>query len=124
VLNLAEYFSFPFQIDSSGRNVVVDDHEHIRQQMELILFTSPGERLNHPTFGCGINQMMFERNDAETALSAKYLIQSSLQYWMGEDIEIKTVDIQSQDEVLSVIINYLIKQKKESFSATFTNKSN
>jgi len=117
--NMTIYFSFPFQINSKGRNTVVDENQHIKQQIEIILFTSPGERLNHPTFGCGLNQIIFENNDAEIIASTKYLIQSSLQYWLSEVIDIKFVDIQNIDSLLYVSVSYTIKQTDETFSVTF-----
>ena len=49
-MNLA----FPYSFDSTGRTAQDDLPSHVNDMIELILFTSPGERVNLPTFGCGV----------------------------------------------------------------------
>lgn len=113
------FFNFPFKIDSNGRNVVVEDLEHIHQSIEQLLFTSPGERLNYPTFGCGLDRFVFERNDSEIVLSSKSLVQSSLQRWLGNLIEVESLNIQNKDSTLAVSITYRLKSTNEILRATF-----
>ena len=47
---------FPFRIDPRGRSAEVVADAHIRQMIEQVLFTVPGERVNRPDFGCGLLQ--------------------------------------------------------------------
>ncbi len=56
------YFNFPFKIDDNGRSSVTNEERHIKNLIEQILFTSPGERVNRPNFGSGLNQIIFEPN--------------------------------------------------------------
>ena len=50
--------SFPFQFDGRGRTLDPQD-DYLRQLVEQVLFTSPGERVNMPDFGSGLLQLPF-----------------------------------------------------------------
>jgi phage baseplate assembly protein W len=41
---------FPFRIDGRGRSARTSRDDHIRDLVEQVLFTTPGERVNRPTF--------------------------------------------------------------------------
>ena len=58
---------FPFHIDGRGRTATTDDDAHIRDMIEQLLFTAPGERVNRPDFGSGLLQMVFAPNSPELA---------------------------------------------------------
>ena len=62
---------FPFQFDHKGQTAVCDDDSHIRDMIEQILFTSPGERVNRPTFGSGLMQLVFQINSDEMSATAQ-----------------------------------------------------
>ena len=53
---------FPFQPDHRGRSAEADDATHLRDMIEQVLFTVPGERVNRPDFGCGLLQLVFAPN--------------------------------------------------------------
>ena len=44
---------FPFHFDSRGRTALTDESDHIRDMIEQLIFTNPGERVNRPDFGSG-----------------------------------------------------------------------
>ncbi len=52
---------------------------HVEDMIELILFTSPGERVNRPTFGSGTAQLVFAPNSDVLAAAQQQAIQSGLQ---------------------------------------------
>lgn len=97
---------FPFHIDSTGRTAITNHSDHIRDMICQILFTSPGERVNRPTFGCGLNQLVFEPNSFELIATLEFLIRSSLQQWMGELIEVASVKIEINDSTLTILVVY------------------
>lgn len=99
---------YPFQLDNSGRTATSSYEEHIREMVEQVLFTSPGERVNRPTFGSGLLQLVFEPNSIELESTTQYLIQSALQQWLGELIEIQNVELDSLDSTISIRIDYVI----------------
>jgi len=113
------HFSYPFKIDGRGRTVAVEEEQHIHQLIEQVLFTSPGERLNRPTFGSGIYQLIFEPNSNEVVSATSYLVQGSLQQWLGDLIQVQSVEVENQDSILRISVNYTIKRNQESQSAVF-----
>lgn len=85
--------AYPYHIDNTGRTADVDYDQHIRQLIEQLLFTSPGERVNRPDFGTGLSQMVFAPNSDELATATEYLVQGALQQWLAELIHVESVQI-------------------------------
>ena len=112
-------FKFPLQFDNSGRTSEAGYDDHIRDMIEQILFTSPGERVNRPDFGSGLLQLVFQPNSAELATTAQFLTQSSLQQWLGELIEVNAVEVESHDSTLQVTVKYTIRRNQQSQVAQF-----
>ena len=42
---------FPYHFDGRGRTATTDRDDHIRDLIEQVLFTAPGERVMRPDFG-------------------------------------------------------------------------
>ena len=110
---------YPFQFDNRGRTALTDDDDHIRDMIEQVLFTSPGERVDRPTFGSGLMQLVFEPNSDELTTTTQFLVQGALQQWLGDLIEVETVDVSSEDSTLRVQVSYVIRQSQEHRVAQF-----
>jgi len=104
---------YPYHIGKNGLTAGTDEDDHIRDMIEQVLFTTPGERVNRPTFGCGLMQMLFAPNSPEVATATQFIVQSALQQWLGELIRVEAVDVQSQDSTLQVKVNYTIRRTQE-----------
>ena len=50
---------FPFRLDARQRTAVTGDDDHIRDLIEQLVLTGPGERVNRPSFGSGLQQLAF-----------------------------------------------------------------
>lgn len=111
---------FPFHLDDNGRTATTDDAEHIRDMIEQLLFTNPGERVNRPDFGSGLLQMVFAPNSPEVATALQLSLQAALQRWLGELIEMRALDVVSVDSSLSINIQYVIRLSNEARTAQFT----
>ena len=111
---------YPFHFDGRGRTAQTGDEDHIRDLIEQVLFTSPGERVNRPDFGCGLMQLVFAPNSEELATATQYLVQGSLQRWLGELIQVQSVDVKSDDSTIEVTVQYIVKRNQESQTAQFT----
>ena len=111
---------YPFHFDGRGRTAQAEDDKHIRDLIEQVLFTSPGERVNRPDFGCGLMQLVFAPNSSELATATQYLVQGSLQRWLGELIQIQAVDVSSEDSTVQVTVQYVIKRNQERQTAQFS----
>ena len=101
---------YPFQIDGRGRTAEPPDDEHITDLIEQVLFTSPGERVNRPTFGSGVMQMVFAPNSDALAAAAQLSIQSSLQLWLGDLIQVDEVTVSSDDSTLRIQVQYIVRR--------------
>jgi len=111
---------FPIQFDQNGKTAGDTTDNHIRDMIEQVLFTAPGERVNRPNFGSGLLQLVFEPNSNELAATTQFLVQSSLQQWLGDLIEINDVKIESQDASLTVSVVYIVRSTQQTGSVTFT----
>ena len=60
------YLSFPLRIGARGAATSAR-RDHVRQQIEQVLFTDPGERVYRPEFGAGIRALIFEPNGSVLA---------------------------------------------------------
>lgn len=113
-------FNYPFQTDSRGRTAIASEEEHIRQLVEQVLFTSIGERVNRPTFGSNINQLVFAPNSAELSATTQLLLQGALQQWLGALIMVKSVRVQSNDSTLTVTVQYVIRRTQQQIETSFS----
>jgi hypothetical protein len=68
----------PFHIDGRERTATTSEADHIRDMIELILFTAPGERVMRPDFGCGIHDLVFEALDSATLHRVRALVNDAL----------------------------------------------
>ena len=100
------YMDYPFHIDGGGRTAETDEDDHIRDLIHQVLFTSPGERVNRPDFGCGLRQMVFMPNSDALAAATQMLVQGALQRWLETMILVERVQVEAEDEKLLVTVVY------------------
>ena len=111
---------FPYHFDSRGRTADTTDEDHIRDLIEQVLFTAPGERVNRPDFGSGLQRLVFTPNSDELAAATQFLVQGSLQQWLGDLIEVNEVDVQNEDSTLRITVQYIIRRTQQQQTAQFT----
>ncbi len=109
----------PFCFDSRGRTASDDDHDHIRDMIEQFLFTNPGERVNRPEFGSGLLGMVFEPNSPEYGAVLQQGIEAGLQRWLGDLIEVRSLQVISEEAVLRVVLQYAVRPSGEARTETF-----
>jgi uncharacterized protein len=114
-----QYMAFPFRIQRDGAAAVAR-FDHIRQQVEQVLFTSPGERVFRPEFGFGARRHVFEPNAQALWEYAQNRLFGALAEALAGEVDHKTISVQvgapaDQPEVLKVRISYTIAalQKEE-----------
>jgi len=101
--------AFPFRIDGRGRTAEAGYDDHVRDMIELLLFTSPGERVMRPEFGCGLGDLVFEPNSPELAATLQISVQAALQRWLGDVIDVIELDIDSSEGQLRVPLDYVVR---------------
>lgn len=110
---------FPFRIDARGRSAEVEGDAHVRDMIEAVLFTQPGERVNRPDFGCGLLQLVFAPNSDALSAALNVTIQGALQQWLGDLIEVESIDVVNDDAVLRVSVSYVVRQTRERRASSF-----
>ena len=111
---------FPFHFDGRGRTAATDDYDHIRDMLEQLIFTSPGERVNRPDFGSGILQLVFAPNSPELAATLQFTMQAAIQRWLGDLLDLKNLDVQCVDSTLTIDIKYVVRRTNQTETARFT----
>lgn len=99
---------------------MTDEADHIRDMIEQLIFTSPGERVNRPDFGSGILQLVFAPNSPELAATLQFTLQAAIQRWLGDVIELRDLDVQSIDSSITIDMKYAIRRTNEEQTATFS----
>src|SRR5437588_10342254 len=110
---------YPYHFDGRGRTAETTDEDHIRDMIEQVLFTAPGERVNRPTFGSGVMQLVFAPNSEALAAATQIQVQSALQQWLGDLIEVGEVEVTNDDATLNVLIRYVLPSKQAPRIAEF-----
>jgi uncharacterized protein len=105
--------AFPFRVDTRGRTADATRPEHIRDLVEQLLFTAPGERVNRPSFGAGLLRMVHEPAYGDVGAAAGLLVEGALQETLGHLIEVEHVAARSQDSALVVEVTYALRATGE-----------
>jgi uncharacterized protein len=99
---------FPYGFDARGRTADATPSEHVRQMIELLLLTSPGERVNRPDFGGGLLQTVFAPNSPERAGALELILRMALARWLGDVIDVERLAVASDEGRLLVELDYVV----------------
>lgn len=110
---------YPYCFDERGRTSESNKKAHIREMIEQVLFTSPGERVNRPDFGCGLLALVFSPNSPDLAVTTQLLAQSALQKELGHLIHLSEVRVESKEEKMIINISYVIIESQEKVTEHF-----
>jgi len=117
------YLDYPFHFDARGRSAETDADDHVRDLISQVLFTSPGERVNRPEFGCGLKQLVFAPNSDALAAATQQLVQGALQRWLQEVIAVERVTVLAVESRLEVTVAYVRRdtgeRREDSFAQGF-----
>lgn len=103
---MAAHLDHPFHFDGRGRSAVTGRDDHVRDMIEQVLFTRPGERVNRPDFGCGLDQLVFAPSSDAMAMSTEFLVQGALQRWLADAIRVERVAVGAVESTLSIEVTY------------------
>lgn len=104
---------FPYHFEGRGRTASTDDDDHIRDMIEQLLFTTPGERVNRPDFGSGLLGLVFEPNSPELAATLEFGMQAAVQRELSDLIELQALEVTSEEASLRVMVQYVVRRTGE-----------
>jgi uncharacterized protein len=113
----------PLNFDGRGRTAQTPADQHLRDLIEQVLLTAPGERVMRPTFGSGLLQLAFAPNSDQLAAALQMLVQGALQSSLGDLIEVAGVTIAQDDGTLTISVSYTVRSTGASTTATFAQLS-
>ncbi|MBV6696778.1 GPW/gp25 family protein [Kitasatospora aureofaciens] len=100
--------AFPFRIDARGRTAEADYPGHVLGMIEQLLFTTPGERVNRPDFGCGLLDLVFEPDSVELAAALQVSAEGALHRWLGDVIVVDSLRVTAEESTLRIELRYLL----------------
>jgi len=104
-------WKFPIQVAPNGKIAQSRFEQKIEESVFLILSTSQLERPMLPKFGCGINDLVFEPNNAVTVASVATTVREALVTYEPR-IDVLSVDASSspeQENLLLIRIEYRVR---------------
>ena len=114
------YLDFPLAVDGSGRMARTEADDHVRDLLEQVLFTAPGERVNRPDFGCGLLGIVFEPNSELLAAATELRVRGALQHWLADVVDVKDLHVIADDSRVVVELSYVRLLDNAPIEATFT----
>jgi phage baseplate assembly protein W len=113
------HIGYPYRVDGGGRTAAEGDADHIRHLIEQVLFVAPGERVNRPDFGSGLMQLVFGAPNDELLAATQFLVQGSLQQWLGDLIEVEAIEVRGQEGSLHLTVQYVARRSQQRHVARF-----
>jgi len=126
-LSESQYLRFPFNVGSDGPAISARS-QHVREQIEQVLFTSAKERVFRPEFGVGLRRLVFEPNNAALWNITQKQLTSSLAEALHGEVDPRTlnIEISQEDSKLIIFISYRLAaiNKEESHQFTLPEQGN
>lgn len=99
---------FPWRYDTRGQTAQTSSDDHVRDMLELLIFTDPGERVNRPDFGSGLRQLVFAPNSPELAAALEFTMQAAIQRELGDVLSLEGLSVTSEDASIRVVVDYVV----------------
>jgi phage baseplate assembly protein W len=109
---------YPLHFDARGATAATDYPDHVRDMIEQLLFTRPGERVNRPDFGCGLLDLVFELSSPELAATLQVSAAGALARWLGDVIAVDELTVTAQESTLRVELRYVLLATGATVSTT------
>jgi len=110
------FLDYPYGVSSTGTPRTTTAEDHLQDLILQVLFTNPGERINLPEFGVGVQRLVFAPNNETLRTSAQFLISTNLQRWLGDRMDVEQVNVSSElgaEQVVTIEIVYTVKATQQ-----------
>jgi phage baseplate assembly protein W len=112
-LNEPRFLDYPYGVSGNGTPNTTPADDHLRDLILQVLFTNPGERVNLPEFGVGVQRLVFAPNSDALRSSVQFLVTTNLRKWLGDRISVDQVNVSSnpgEENTITIEIAYTVKQ--------------
>ena len=108
-LNNSDYMKFPLAIGVRGAATSAR-RLHVREQIEQVLFTNPGERWFRPEFGVGVRALVFEPNNLALWEVTKKRLLATLRESLAGEVDPRSLEVAvaGEGEKLLITISYML----------------
>ena len=114
------YLDLPYRVDGSGRTATtIDRARRVRNLLEAVLLTAPGERVMRPDFGSGVPEMLFDSNSEALETAADFLIRSSVQRYLSDVLVLDQLSIDRDEGELRITVVYSLVGEDEQRTEVF-----
>lgn len=105
-------WGFPPAFDPRTREaVMVTQRQDVEESLRILLSTSPGERVMHPNYGCGLQRMVFENIDENRLTEIRSLVERAVLFFeprvILKDVMIDTDEL--FEGLLRLRLDYIIR---------------
>jgi hypothetical protein len=108
------YLYYPFQLGAQGGVSVTDDPDrHLRDKIEAVLFTAPGERVDQPEFGAGLTRAVFEGLDDLTLAAFEFRVSSALRRDLGDEVIFDEISLKTEPDSGEVLLHLVFRRRTE-----------
>ena len=104
---------FPFRVTELGAAAISSRRQAVEEQLEQLLMTIPGERVNRPGFGCGIQRLVFGGTDALSLAAAEYVVSTSIRQQLRDLVVLDAVRVTAVESTILVDILYTLREGLE-----------
>lgn len=90
---------------------MVSAEDDLREALQILLSTAPGERVMHPAYGCGLRRMVFETLNEGTQAEIRDLVERAVLFFEPR-ITLLNVSIDAarlDDGRLDIRLDYVIR---------------
>jgi Bacteriophage baseplate protein W len=115
-------WSFPPSFDTqTGAVIMTSDEQDIQLSLQILLSTRRGERVMEPTYGCNLDEMVFEpvNNTFKTYIAE--MIRTAILYFEAR-IDLKSVvvdDSQQLQGVVLIVLDYTVRTTNSRYNYVY-----
>ena len=114
-------WQFPIRVDDAGAIAEAGEEAKVRQSIEIILRTAPGERVMRPDFGCGIHDLVFDTISGATIGRVASVVARALATW---EPRIDVLDVNAQQDAdqpnrILIEIDYQVRSTNSRLNLVF-----
>lgn len=134
-ISRASFMRFPFTLDGEDGTGTSTRADHVREVIEQVLFTNPGERVFRPEWGAGAQALVFEGNNSALWQVTQRRLEHALADATSGEVDPKSLSISvssgaedpggaigesTGEEQLVIRIGYQLTTINQSETAVFT----